>query len=180
MNNTISWLIGFGIGGATGFFGANFFFKKKYELEAENTIKSIRQVYASHKFNDTRKNNNVAEEKPVSAAEPKKEHVKIDYTTRSKVVMKKPEEKPVTPYVISNDEMGTDNYDVISLNYYEDGTVTDDHDEPMSDDEIESAIGTNAIKHLEQASISSIVVRNEKRRTDYEVATVLGNYEEDE
>lgn len=72
--------------------------------------------------------------------------------------------------MISPDEFGDqDEYDQISLTYYSDGTVTDDNDRPMSDDEIEESIGKDSLTHFGEYEDDSVFVRNDRLKADYEI-----------
>lgn len=72
--------------------------------------------------------------------------------------------------MISPDDFGTeDGYDEISLTYYADGTVTDDSDHAMSDDEIEETIGKDSLNHFGDYEPDSVFVRNDRLKADYEI-----------
>ena len=72
-----------------------------------------------------------------------------------------------------------DDYETIELTYYKNGYVTDDQDILMSNDEVEEAIGWNNITRMGEYEEDALHVRNEKRKTDYEILQVFDDYRED-
>lgn len=72
--------------------------------------------------------------------------------------------------MISPDAFGDqDGYDEISLTYYADGTVADDSDRAMSEDEIEETIGKDSLTHFGEYEDDSVFVRNDRLKADYEI-----------
>ena len=49
----------------------------------------------------------------------------------------------------------------------------------MSNDEVEEAIGWNNITRMGEYEEDALHVRNEKRKTDYEILQVFDDYRED-
>ena len=88
------------------------------------------------------------------------------------------EEEKMKPYVITPEEFDTnDEYDTISLTYYEgDGVMVDDCDEAMDDDEIERTVGYEALNHFGEYEDDSVFVRNEELKTDYEILLDVGSF----
>ena len=72
------------------------------------------------------------------------------------------------PYVIPPEEFGENPYyDTISLNYYADGILTDDTDEPIED--IDGLIGEDALTHFGEYEDDSVFVRDDDAQVDYEI-----------
>ena len=72
------------------------------------------------------------------------------------------------PYVISPDEFDTEGYDTQSLNYYADGVLTNQYDEPIEYPEaILGDIKPEA--HFGEFEDDSIYIRNDAEKTDYEI-----------
>lgn len=93
---------------------------------------------------------------------------------------KKEEEEDMTyeHYVISPEEFGEVGYNEVSLTYYADGVLTDEHDKEISEDGIERLIGKESLKHFGEYEDDSVFVRNDKLHTDYEILKDLRNYYE--
>ena len=80
-------------------------------------------------------------------------------------------------YVIEPDAFGeAEGYDEISLTFYADGTVTDDNDRAMSEDEIEETIGKDSLSHFGEYEADSVFVRNDRLKADYEILKDLRSY----
>lgn len=161
MNKGVIGVIFFTAGGAAGFLAANKLMKDKYEQLVQDEIDSVKAAF--------RKERPQPEEKPQKPTEKEQTAysqyiAKLGYTEEKKPV-------PIqAPCVISPDDFGTqDGYDEISLTYYADGTVTDDSDHAMSDDEIEETIGKDSLNHFGDYEPDSVFVRNDRLKADYEI-----------
>ena len=84
------------------------------------------------------------------------------------------------PYVISPDDFDENNsYDRIGLTYYADGTVVDDCDEVLDDDEIDVQIGRDWMNSFGEYGDDDVIhVRNEQSKTDYEIVRDPRKYDE--
>lgn len=88
---------------------------------------------------------------------------------------KEPEKASDKPYIISPEEFGEmDEYERIVLLYHTDGVLTDEDREMVDDaDEI---VGTDYADRLEKSD--SVYVRNDERKSDYEILRVLDSYKD--
>lgn len=161
MNKGVIGVIFFMAGGAAGFLAANKLMKDKYEQLVQDEIDSVKDAF--------RKEHPLPEEKSQKPTE-KERTAYSQYTAKLGYTEEKKPAPIQTPYVISPDDFGTqDGYDEISLTYYADGTVTDDSDHAMSDDEIEETIGKDSLNHFGDYEPDSVFVRNDRLKADYEI-----------
>lgn len=161
MNKGVIGVIFFTAGGAAGFLAANKLMKDKYEQLVQDEIDSVKAAF--------RKEHPLPEEKPQKPTE-RERTVYSQYITKLGYTEEKKPAPIQAPCVISPDEFGTeDGYDEISLTYYADGTVTDDSDHAMSDDEIEETIGKDSLNHFGDYEPDSVFVRNDRLKADYEI-----------
>lgn len=169
--------------------------KDKYEQWANNEIRMMREYY-NQKEEEYYEEEDLDEE-PIEAKVRTERSTKPDlteytsrlnesgYTDYSEISKKDEEEDNESdmeekPYVISPEEFGDfDDYETIELTYYKNGYVTDDQDILMSNDEVEEAIGWNNITRMGEYEEDALHVRNEKRKTDYEILQVFDDYRED-
>ena len=169
--------------------------KDKYEQWANDEIRMMREYY-NQKEEEYYEEEDLDEE-PIEAEVRTERSTKPDlteYTSRlnesgyidySEISKKDEEEDNESdmeekPYVISPEEFGDfDDYETIELTYYKNGYVTDDQDILMSNDEVEEAIGWNNITRIGEYEEDALHVRNEKRKTDYEILQVFDDYQED-
>ena len=169
--------------------------KDKYEQWANDEIRMMREYY-NQKEEEYYEEEDLDEE-PIEAEVRTERSTKPDlteYTSRlnesgyidySEISKKDEEEDDESdmeekPYVISPEEFGDfDDYETIELTYYKNGCVTDDQDILMSNDEVEEAIGWNNITRMGEYEEDALHVRNEKRKTDYEILQVFDDYRED-
>ena len=168
--------------------------KDKYEQWANDEIRMMREYYNQKEEYYEEKD---LDEEPIEAEVRTERSTKPDlteytsrlnesgYTDYSEISKKDEEEDNESdmgekPYVISPEEFGDfDDYETIELTYYKNGYVTDDQDILMSNDEVEEAIGWNNITHMGEYEEDALHVRNEKRKTDYEILQVFDDYRED-
>ena len=79
------------------------------------------------------------------------------------------------PYVIKPEEFGDIlEYESISLTYYADGVLTDEYDEVI--DDVDETVGEESLTTFGQYEDSAVFVRNDARKTDYEILLDLRNY----
>lgn len=169
--------------------------KDKYEQWANDEIRMMREYY-NQKEEEYYEEEDLDEE-PIEAEVRTERNTKPDlteytsrlnesgYTDYSEISKKDEGEDNESdmeekPYVISPEEFGDfDDYETIELTYYKNGYVTDDQDILMSNDEVEEAIGWNNITRMGEYEEDALHVRNEKRKTDYEILQVFDDYRED-
>ena len=168
--------------------------KDKYEQWANDEIRMMREYYNQKEEEYYEED---LDEEPIEAEVRTESSTKPDlteytsrlnesgYTDYSEISKKDEEEDNESdmeekPYVISPEEFGDfDDYETIELTYYKNGYVTDDQDILMSNDEVEEAIGWNNITRMGEYEEDALHVRNEKRKTDYEILQVFDDYRED-
>ena len=86
------------------------------------------------------------------------------------------------PYTIGPGELGNDDYDVYEFLYYDadennpKGTLTDGFD-PLSDEEIAVTVGSDYYTHFGEYEESRVIIRNERRKIDYEIVKQYDTYE---
>ena len=79
------------------------------------------------------------------------------------------------PYVIKPEEFGEIlEYESVSLTYYADGVLTDEYDEVI--DDVDEIVGEESLTTFGQYEDSAVFVRNDARKTDYEILLDLRNY----
>lgn len=170
-------------GAAAGSAATWIFVKKKYEQLAQEEIDSVKEVFARR---------NKIESVCVSAAE---DAIKIiteetsveddDYEALSDIIEGQcyisldntNDSKPVSakPYVIPPEEFGErEDYDQFSLTYYSDGILTDENDCTIED--VESVVGVESLSHFGEYEDDSVFVRDDGRKTDYEILFDQRNY----
>lgn len=176
MSNTLSNLIIFATGAAIGSLVTWKLIKTKYEQIAQEEIDSVKEVFSRRAEQ---------EEKTVDEEDSQvKEYEDLAeaYTTYSDNKEENEEVKDVgEPYVISPEEFGEkDDYETRSLNYYTNGIVTDEFDEPIDEDDVDSMIGLESLKHFGEFEDDSVFVRNDYLETDFEILADAGEYKEEE
>ena len=181
--------IGFILGAAIGSVATWYVSKKYYEKKNQEDIDSVKQVFTYKKP----ENDNVEYEKEVYEA-PKtvtldetkkiekpdvmeyaariKSEGYVDYSTSKPQVTNEKR-----PYVISPDEFGEfDDYSKISFMYYADHVLCDELDQIV--DNADELIGIESLGTFGQYDDDSVYVRNDLRKTDYEILRSLRTYSE--
>lgn len=157
-------------GGAAGFALANGLMKQKYEQRVQDEVDSIRAKLGKGRPQPEQKKDEAKEEERRTYS---RLTAKLGYSQQVE-----PEPKQA-PYVIGPDAFGeAEGYDEISLTLYADGTVTDDNDRAMSEDEIEETIGKDSLSHFGEYEADSVFVRNDRLKADYEILKDLRSYAE--
>lgn len=162
MNNKLVGILSFAVGGAVGFAAANKLMKDKYEQLVQDEIDSVKAAF--------RKEHPLPEKKERPKPTEKERKAYSEYTAKLEYTEEKKPAPVQEPHIISPEEFGDqDEYDEISLTYYADGTVTDDNDRAMSEDEVEETIGKESLTHFGEYEDDSVFVRNDRLKADYEV-----------
>ena len=78
------------------------------------------------------------------------------------------------PYVISPEEFGEADYNIVSLNYYADGVLANDFDEVVED--VENTVGEDFEEHFGDYEEDSVFVRNDELGLDYEILRDMRNF----
>lgn len=166
MKNKVTMVVCLGIGAISGFIIADRIVAKKYQDRADAEIDSVKQTFKKMYEESEKKN---------------KEYYKTaEHQISERIITEsgynkysEPDEEPnktpePVPYVISPDEFSTnDDYDTVSLTYYADKVLADEDGEII--DNVEEIIGKDSLTHFGEYERDSVFVRNDKRRTDYEI-----------
>lgn len=174
MNNGFKNGIIFILGAAAGSAVTWYLLKTKYEQLAQEEIDSVKEAFA-RRLDEIE---GIGEEPVVPSPSDFSENEKVNYagivathygvTTDNEKGGSDKLEVGTPPYTISPEEFGVlDDYDTISLTYYADGVVTDEVDEPI--DDLDSKIGKDNLLKFGEYEPDVIFVRNDMRRTDYEI-----------
>jgi len=82
------------------------------------------------------------------------------------------------PYQIAPELFGEfDDYEQISLKYYENGVLVDD-EEILDDIEIDDTVGLDYAEHFGEYEMDALYIRNDEKRCDYEILKEIGVFVE--
>lgn len=153
--------------------------KNKVLADAKEEIEEVREYYRSKAGETTdevveevKEVKEVVEEVKEVVQEIKNDSNKRTYVNYNKLASTyKPQEEPTRfddPFIIDPSEFGEDpEYDTMTLTYFADGVLVDDVDEVIEEPDI--VVGLENLKVFEEFGASSIYVRNDIYKTDYEV-----------
>lgn len=143
--------------------------KTKYAKIADEEIASVKAAFKSEKSN---KDSDIREEKNNID---KMEELAIanKYVTHDKVI-KKEETDMNEPYVISPDDFDENGYEIVSLTYYADDVLTDEHDNVIRNRD--KLIGKGSLTKFGEYEEDSVFVRDDERKIDYEILADTRNY----
>ena len=160
--------------------------KNKVLADAKEEIEEVREYYRSKAGETTdevveevKEVKEVVEEVKEVVQEIKNDSNKRTYVNYNKLASTyKPQEEPTRfddPFIIDPSEFGEDpEYDTMTLTYFADGVLVDDVDEVIKEPDI--LVGLENLKVFEEFGASSIYVRNDIYKTDYEVIRDDWNY----
>lgn len=166
MNNKFVGLFLFTAGAIIGSAVTWKFLKTKYEQIAQEEIDSVKEAF-SRRMNDKQKFHTETKPNLQELADQVK-FLKYEADSCSSLTSKEVPGVKKDPYIIEPGEFGeADGYDVISLNYYADGVLTDGFDVPIED--VESVVGLDSLTHFGEYEDDSVYVRNDELKADYEI-----------
>ena len=143
--------------------------KTKYAKIADEEIASVKAAFKSEKSNE---DSDICEEKNDIE---KMEELAIAnrYVTHDKII-KKEETDMNEPYVISPDDFDENGYEIVSLTYYADDVLTDEHDNVIRNRD--KLIGKDSLTKFGEYEEDSVFVRDDERKIDYEILADTRNY----
>lgn len=184
----LSKVLYFAVGAALGSAATYFVVKRKYEelanqerIEREEYYKSKEEEeeYYEPVDEDMVEYNNIASSY-TSQEDAKGDDILKYYRQRVKEHEKEREKEEENvgerPYVISPEEFGEVGYKTVSLTYYANGVLADEHDKEIGEDGIERLVGMESLNHFGEYEDDSVFVRNDKLHTDYEILKDLDDY----
>ena len=179
-------LLIFAAGLAVGAVAGAVIVKNKVLADAKAEIDEVREYYRESRG---QKDEHVEEVKEVEKKEyelkdiqikdePKTEKEHTNYSQITKMYMSKDEyQTPMydDPFVIDPSEFGENpEYDTETLTYFADGVLVDDVDDVIEEPDI--VVGLENLKVFEEFGATSVYVRNDIYKTDYEIIRDDWNY----
>ena len=179
-------LLIFAAGLAVGAVAGAVIVKNKVLADAKAEIEEVREYYRESRG---QKEEHVEEVKEVEKKEyelkdiqikdePKTEKEHTNYSQITKMYMSKDEyQTPMydDPFVIDPSEFGENpEYDTETLTYFADGVLVDDVDDVIEEPDI--VVGLENLKVFEEFGATSVYVRNDIYKTDYEIIRDDWNY----
>lgn len=163
------------------------FFKNKYERIANEEIASVKEYYKctrettleTTEEESSESTETIEDISEVEEAEYKNLAANYNTVTNENDNEEKGDVKMVgRPYVIKPEEFDGKGYDVVSLTYYADKVLTDEHDNPIED--IDYLIGEDSLEHFGEYEDDSVFVRNDELKTDFEILLDEASFYEDD
>ena len=195
MNTNISKLFMFAVGAAIGSFSAWFYAKKRYEKIANDEIRSMRE-YFRRREKELLEDDETEGEPDSSEGGNDSSEEENDKGIYSNIIKKsgyvrygkssnqddseegdKKDNIDDEPYVIRPDLFDTlDDYESMTLTYYADGVLADMFDVPIDDPD--TLVGTDFVDcfNADEVDGDVVYVRNERKKTDFEIIEDLRNY----
>ena len=181
-------LLIFAAGLAVGAVAGAVLVKNKVLADAKAEIEEVRDYYRSQRGEVNREE--VKEVKEVKEVEKKEYELKdiqikdepktgiTNYSQITKMYMSKDEfQTPMydDPFVIDPSEFGENpEYDTETLTYFADGVLVDDVDDVIEEPDI--VVGLENLKIFEEFGATTVYVRNDIYKTDYEIIRDDWNY----
>lgn len=177
-------LLIFAAGLAVGAVAGALVVKNKVLADAKAEIEEVRDYYRSQrgevKQEEVEEVKEMVEETIDRVQDMIKEHDnKKEHVNYNKLVQNYNPSKNVVeyddPFIIDPSEFGeNDDYDTMTLTYFADGVLVDDVDDIV--DEPDIVVGLENLKVFEEFGASSVYVRNDIYKTDYEIIRDDWNY----
>jgi hypothetical protein len=166
--------LAFSIGAAIGAAVSWRLLKKKYEQIAHDEIEEMREYYREKETNLlTVDDQNQDEQRNIKAMD----ILKAYRSEALKTDKKGDADDMPDPYVISPDDFGEHiYYDTTFWTYYADGVLADEMDEPVTDIDIVNTVGKDFAEHIGRYEPDVIHIRNDAKKTDYEIIVDAMNY----
>ena len=160
--------------------------EKKYKDLADEEIESVIETFKNRKPRITKDEVKETVEKVINKYKEPKETVE-DIVTAEGYSIEDEEEtdedddsnytvdvdtgvEVIVPYVITPEQFGEYiEYGTKTLTYYADNVLTDEIDNPITSEEMETMIGPDALDHFGEYEDDSVYIRDEMNEMDYEI-----------
>lgn len=160
--------------------------EKKYKDLADEEIESVIETFKNRKPRITKDEVKETVEKVINKYKEPKETVE-DIVTSEGYSIEDEEEtdedddsnytvdvdtgvEVIVPYVITPEQFGEySEYGTKTLTYYADNVLTDEIDNPITSEEMETMIGPDALDHFGEYEDDSVYIRDEMNEMDYEI-----------
>lgn len=167
--NKLGTFLSFTLGAAIGSFVSWQILKNKYKQISDQEIADVKARYVEI-YGD--KEENQTPEFPESELAEKikdaKEYAAIlateKYVNYSDV--KEPEVNTAKPYMVDATDY-SDDFDLVTLTYYNDGILADENDDIIED--LENTVGVDFAKYFEDGLDDSVYIRNDISKLEYEI-----------
>lgn len=176
MNNilNLSNVVAFVAGTAIGAVVTWKFVEAKYKKIAQEEIDSVKETFSNRAEFEP----DCEEETPDTDDSHDERSEYVDILEKEGYVKYNKTEKEMAkvakPYVISPNECGDCDYEVVSLKYYADKVLTDEDDIPIQD--VDGIVGYDSLTTFGQYEDDSVFVRNDDMKSDYEILLEPENY----
>ena len=176
MNKNLSNLLIFVVGAAIGSAATYFYVNEYHKKRADKEIEEMREYYVVRYEHGEEENSEEPTEEDVRNYSNALEGWEyVNYAHKITDDEEKEETDRVDkPYVIPPKEFGELGYREMSLNYYADGVLTDEDDDPIED--VVDTVGSEFYKHFGEYEEDSVYVRNDSVKVDFEILYDTRNY----
>lgn len=149
--------------------------ENKYDERLQEEIEDVKRAYSAKKDAAVEEPKEEKTEDP-GTEEYQKVLVEQGYVSKDNMTEIKGGVERVSgrPYVIRPEEFGEEDYETVSLTYYDDGVLTDEYDEVVED--VDDMIGKDSLTHFGEYEDDSVFVRNDEREIDYEILKDMRKY----
>ena len=160
--------------------------EKKYKDLADEEIESVIETFKNRKPRITKDEVKETVEKVINKYKEPKETVEDIVTSEGYSIENEEETEEddesnytvdvdpgvevIVPYVITPEQFGEySEYGTKTLTYYADNVLTDEIDNPITSEEMETMIGPDALDHFGEYEDDSVYIRDEMNEMDYEI-----------
>lgn len=162
MNNGIT-MLAFAIGAAVGSVVTWAVLKTRYEARIQEEVNSVKETFS-------RVHNKAIESN--APVDPDEMLSDLGYINEEK----EEDDMAEGPYVISPDEFGEKDYNMVTLTYYNDRVLADRFEERIENPE--ELVGDEALGSFGEYEDDAVYVRNDALKTDYEILLDMRDYSE--
>ena len=139
--------------------------KKQFQRIAQEEIDSVKAAFSKKKPQAVKKDVEISSDQPPEEPDIQKYQ---EVLQNAGYAPDKRETGVEKPYVIPPEEFGEfPDYSRSNLTLYADGVLTDENNDPV--DDIEGTVGIESLSHFGEYEDDSIHVRNDARKSDYEI-----------
>lgn len=176
MKSTLSKVLIFAAGAAVGSLVTWKLVDMKYQAQAAKDAEEVREYYRS-KYDEITPETQEEVEESDEEDDPEEKPSLQEYAAKvlgagytnysSSSTQEKEVDDVGKPYVIAPEEFGETDYRTVSLTYYKDEVLADMRNKVVKN--VDDVVGIDSLSHFGEYEDDSVFVRNDAKKTDYEI-----------
>lgn len=175
MNSKLAGMLGFALGVGGGWVVCSRLMKEKFQERAEKEIASVKAAFRTEQMEKRKEMEDIPARRSPNGTERRQYRELVREQRYSSTATEKRKERP--PMVIDEDDVDDpdNDFSLVTLNYFKDGTLADEKGQPIEPEDIQEWLDGAlwkqefAVDTAADRTPDHVIVRNFALHTDYDI-----------